>query len=73
MNKKNNALIDVIRGMVIGIANIIPGVSGGTMMVSMGIYDQLIYSITHLFSDWKKSGDFTANRYRYCFSHSSSE
>lgn len=54
MNKKNNALIDVIRGMVIGIANIIPGVSGGTMMVSMGIYDQLIYSITHLFSDWKK-------------------
>ena len=28
--------------MVIGLANIIPGVSGGTMMVSMGIYDRLI-------------------------------
>lgn len=41
--------------MVIGIANIIPGVSGGTMMVSMGIYDKLIHCITHLFSEFKKS------------------
>jgi putative membrane protein len=41
--------------MVIGIANVIPGVSGGTMMVSMGIYDKLISSITHLFSNFKKS------------------
>lgn len=41
--------------MVIGIANIIPGVSGGTMMVSMGIYDKLIHCVTHLFSEFKKS------------------
>lgn len=41
--------------MVIGIANIVPGVSGGTMMVSMGIYDKLIHCITHLFSEFKKS------------------
>ena len=45
----------VLRGVVIGIANIIPGVSGGTMMVSMGIYDTLIDSITHLFTDFKRS------------------
>jgi putative membrane protein len=45
----------ILRGIVIGIANIIPGVSGGTMMVSMGIFDTLIYSITHLFSEFKKS------------------
>ena len=25
----------IFKGMVIGIANIVPGVSGGTMMVSM--------------------------------------
>ncbi len=43
------------KGIVIGIANIIPGVSGGTMMVSMGIYDKLIHCITHLFSEFKKS------------------
>lgn len=45
----------ILKGMVIGIANIIPGVSGGTMMVAMGIYDKLIHCITHLFSEFKKS------------------
>lgn len=48
-------LNQILRGIVIGIANIIPGVSGGTMMVSMGIYDTLIHCITHLFSEFKKS------------------
>ena len=46
---------NVLKGMLIGVANIIPGVSGGTMMVSMGIYDKLIHCITHLFSEFKKS------------------
>ena len=46
--------LDVLRGMVIGLANVIPGVSGGTMMVSMGIYDKLIWSINHLFKEFKK-------------------
>lgn len=45
----------ILKGMVIGIANIVPGVSGGTMMVSMGIYDKLIHCITHLFKEFKKS------------------
>lgn len=48
-------LNQILRGVVIGVANIIPGVSGGTMMVSMGIYDLLIHSITHLFKEFKKS------------------
>ena len=46
---------DILKGAVIGLANIIPGVSGGTMMVSMGIYDTLISCITHLFKQPKKS------------------
>ncbi|MBQ6399673.1 MAG: DUF368 domain-containing protein [Clostridia bacterium] len=46
--------LDVLRGAVIGLANVIPGVSGGTMMVSMGIYDKLIYCINHLFTEFKK-------------------
>lgn len=49
---------NILKGMVIGIANIIPGVSGGTMMVSMNIYDKLIHCITHLFSEFKKSIGF---------------
>lgn len=44
--------------MVIGVANIIPGVSGGTMAVSMGIYDTLIHCVTHLFSEFQKSLKF---------------
>ena len=32
-------LKQILQGMVVGIANIIPGVSGGTMMVAMGLYD----------------------------------
>lgn len=49
---------DILKGAVIGIANIIPGVSGGTMMVSMGIYDKLIHCITHLFKEFKESLKF---------------
>ncbi|MBQ2125398.1 MAG: DUF368 domain-containing protein [Spirochaetales bacterium] len=42
-------------GMIVGIANIIPGVSGGTMMVTFGIYDRLIESLTTLFKDLRKN------------------
>lgn len=36
----------IICGMVFGIANVIPGVSGGTMLVVFGIYDQLTEAIS---------------------------
>lgn len=45
----------ILKGVVIGVANIIPGVSGGTMAVSMGIYDKIIHAATHLFSEFRKS------------------
>ena len=48
------AFFDILRGVVIGLANIIPGVSGGTMMVSMGIYDTIICCINSLFKDFKR-------------------
>lgn len=48
-------LKDILRGIAIGIANIIPGVSGGTMMVSMGIYDDVIHAVTGLFRHMKES------------------
>ena len=48
-------LKDILKGVIIGISNIIPGVSGGTMAVSMGIYDTIISSITNLFKDFKTS------------------
>ena len=45
----------ILQGMAVGIANIIPGVSGGTMMVAMGLYDKLIHAITHLKSEFKNA------------------
>lgn len=48
-------LIDVLKGMVMGIANIIPGVSGGTMAVTMGIYDKMIKAVNNLFKKLKES------------------
>ena len=48
-------LFDIIKGMLIGVANIIPGVSGGTMMVSMGVYEKIIGVVNNLFKDIKKS------------------
>lgn len=50
-----NFLKDILRGVLIGVANAIPGVSGGTMMVSMGIYDKIISSVTNIFHQLKKS------------------
>ena len=48
-------IINILKGMVIGLANIIPGVSGGTMMVSMGIYDRLILLLTHFVKKFKEA------------------
>lgn len=50
-----NFLFDIIKGALIGVANIIPGVSGGTMMVSMGVYEKIIGVVNNLYKDIKKS------------------
>lgn len=39
-------LKNIICGMLIGVANAIPGVSGGTMAVILDIYDKIMYSIS---------------------------
>lgn len=49
---------DLLKGVLIGIANIIPGVSGGTMAVSMGIYDKMIYAVNNIRKQFKKSVQF---------------
>ena len=48
-------IANILRGMVIGIANVIPGVSGGTIMVSMGIFDKLILVLTHFIKRMKEA------------------
>lgn len=46
---------NLYRGFFIGISDLIPGVSGGTIAFILGIYDELLASISGFFSrDWKK-------------------
>ncbi|MCL2217370.1 MAG: DUF368 domain-containing protein [Defluviitaleaceae bacterium] len=47
-----------IKGLVMGAANVMPGVSGATMAVIFQIYDKLLFAINHLFTDTKKSLQF---------------
>lgn len=39
-------ITNVLKGIVIGIANAIPGVSGGTMMVIMKVFDRLLGAVS---------------------------
>ena len=47
-----------LKGFILGIANIIPGVSGGTLAITLGIYEELIDVISHVFSNLKKNLKF---------------
>ena len=50
-----DTLILVIKGFIMGIANIIPGVSGGTLALILGIYEKFIGAISHFFSKLKEN------------------
>lgn len=42
--------LDLLRGFLIGMAELVPGVSGGTVALVTGVYDQLIDSASHVLS-----------------------
>ena len=47
-----------LKGFIIGVANIIPGVSGGTLAITLGIYEKLIGIISHFFKNIKENIKF---------------
>jgi putative membrane protein len=49
-----NFLSDFIKGMIIGIGAVAPGVSGGTFAVILGIYKKLTDAIANIFNDFRK-------------------
>ena len=51
-------LILIIKGIVLALANIIPGVSGGTLMITLGVYEQIIDIISHPFKNLKNNWKF---------------
>ena len=48
-------LLNIVYGIVFGVANVIPGVSGGTMMVVFGVYDKVVDVLTLKLSAIKKN------------------
>jgi uncharacterized membrane protein len=60
------------KGLAMGAADVVPGVSGGTIAFISGIYEELIETVHKLdigfFSTWKKQGFLTAwNMYNIGF------
>lgn len=54
-NHVKDSLINFVKGFILGVANVIPGVSGGTMAVSMGIYELILSSIVNFFKNAKEN------------------
>lgn len=53
-----DTIVLMIKGFIMGIANIIPGVSGGTLALTLGIYENFIQAISHFFSKIKENIKF---------------
>ncbi len=51
-------LKNIVFGVILGISNVIPGVSGGTMAVILNVYDKLLYAIS--LKNIKKNARFLA-------------
>ncbi|KMY46561.1 membrane protein [Bacillus sp. FJAT-27916] len=46
---------NIYRGLLMGISDLIPGVSGGTIAFILGIYDRFLLAISGIFSrDWRR-------------------
>ena len=56
---KSHALL-AVKGMVIGATMLVPGVSGGSMAMILGIYDRLVSSVSSFFKDVKGNFLFLA-------------
>ncbi|EHO16155.1 hypothetical protein HMPREF9466_03141 [Fusobacterium necrophorum subsp. funduliforme 1_1_36S] len=58
---------NIIKGLAIGVANIIPGVSGGTVAVLLGIYEKLTDAIGNFFlANFQKKREYFLFYYKLC-------
>jgi putative membrane protein len=52
---KNNIAIRIIKGFIIGASMLVPGASGGTMAIILGIYDELIHAVSTLRHNFREN------------------
>ena len=48
-----NFMKNFFKGVAISISQIVPGVSGGTIAITLGIYDKLLHAVNNIFKDFK--------------------
>ncbi|MHB8127026.1 MAG: DUF368 domain-containing protein [Desulfitobacteriaceae bacterium] len=63
-NKLKSNLVIILKGFIIGSSMSVPGVSGGTMAILLGIYDKLIGAISNFTKDIKGNFLFLM---KFCF------
>ena len=50
-----DVMILFIKGFIIGIGKIIPGVSGALLAINFKVYERAIEAVVNFFDDWKKN------------------
>ena len=50
--------MNILKGIIIGIAKIVPGLSGTVLMISFNLYDKAISAITRFFDNPKSNFKF---------------
>lgn len=53
--RMKSILYRAICGVVLGIGGVLPGVSGGILAISLGIYEKMLHAIGTLFHDFKRN------------------
>ena len=51
----NKSISYLFKGMIIGATMLVPGVSGGTMAIILGIYDKMVSAVSSFLKDKKRS------------------
>lgn len=50
-----NWIFRLIKGMIIALGFILPGVSGGVLAAILGIYERMLHFLAHIRQDFKKN------------------
>ncbi len=48
-----NLIKNFLKGVAISISQIVPGVSGGTIAMILGVYDKLLHAVNNIVKDFK--------------------
>ena len=52
--RRGHAILNILRGALIGMAELVPGISGGTVALITGVYERLIDGASHVVSAAKR-------------------